>query len=90
MVNRSLKENWKHHTEDEAGTAIMSKLAEKDLSLGSYNHFKAWYISQYMGDRPLKPSCQDLKTVAADFATHYKAKPNNGTGRPHPSAHHPC
>ena len=76
-INASINEDRKRRTE-EAGMAIMALLDEETAldkqanAKAAYQILKRWY--KHIGDRPPKPSRQDLQTVTAEFADLYTAE----------------
>jgi exonuclease III len=81
VVNASIKADRKRRTE-EAGNAI-SALLDDDAPLDKQQNAKAayailrkWY--KHHGDRPPKPSRQDLQTVTTEFAALYTKEPTPG------------
>eukprot|EP00797_Seminavis_robusta_P003406 Sro1211_g252850.1 Reverse transcriptase (RNA-dependent DNA polymerase) (1066) ;mRNA; f:30706-34100 len=81
-INRLIKRDRKRRTE-EAGQRIQSHLEGPTKNLqASYGELKRWY--RHLGDRPPKPSRQDLQQIASDFTALYKAEEPTPPGEPIP------
>ena len=81
-VNALINQDRKKRTE-EAGKAIQDALSGETQDLqGAYNILKRWY--RHHGDRPQKPTREDLRVTTQNFSQLFKAETPSPPGDPIP------